>query len=225
MTSLRVVLSCLLGAIVGLGAVTALSQADRPWDPRSGPSDEAVVDRSSQVVRGGSENPTGGPPWAVAEYKTADGRVCAKPGREVAGKVGALDGRGKVVGSDSQEGGDCLDPEQLEDAISYHVSTIYRDPTTNAPAPVSFIWGHARADVESVQVTTEKGVRNVDVRGSSYIVVVPGVLTKSVKFDVRLDGGGTKKLASQDLPQDVAEMMLNPPTGEDLKRDMERRSG
>lgn len=222
----------LAGLAIGSGGAAALTAvADEKKDQRSGPSDAAQIDRSSIKLSSESiADPRGGLPWAVAEYRTTDGRVCAKPGRIKDGRVGGADPdrSGQLKGTDVQVGGDCLDATALDGPVSYHISReIYDDSerrTKPKKDPLTFIWGTVRPDVVSLKVSTPLGKRQVKVDGSSYIALFRGTIVDPVVFEATLKDGTQESLTTRELPSDVKEYMLNPPEGPELERDIERRS-
>ena len=92
-------------AIASLGVGAAVT-ANEHHDRRSTGAEEHELDRdSARIATPDAPDPRGGPPWAVQEYRTADGKHCAKPGRRVGSKVGSLQRNGDVAGADIREGG------------------------------------------------------------------------------------------------------------------------
>lgn len=210
-------LACSSAITAGLVGVSAATQADRSFDPRTGPSEEARLQpQPAKVAADLARDPRGGPPWAVQEYATTDARVCAKPGRYVEGRVGLLNDRGQLVGDNLESGGDCLDPEQLKDGISYHISTQWQDPRTQLSSPVTFIWGHARADVARVDIESETATESVAVRGSTYLAVVPGVISEAVTLRARLEDGGTETVVTPAVPEAIRKWRQRAPKSRGL---------
>lgn len=192
-------------AIATLAAATAVGGiSGAQSDPRPGPSDEAGLDRASAaLLASDARDPRGGPAWAVKEYRTTDGRVCAKPGRRVGSHVGSLQRDGTLAGSDIREGGDCVDVDQLSDAepISWHISTEVHDPRTGAKAPVTFIWGLARPDVKQVTIAANGGERT-SAFGSNrgFITVFDGAaMGDSVKFTLHMADGTSRTYTTPEL--------------------------
>lgn len=192
-------------------------------DQRSAPSGEAPLDRGSAAIRvPDAADPRGGPPWAVKEFRTQDGRFCAKPGRRVGGEVGSLARDGHVVGAGIDEGGVCNDVEALapREPIGWHVSSQIQDPRTGRTDPVSFTWGFARPEVERVTVETRQGTRTVPVSaGHTFIAVTPGrAAPYGVTLIAHLADGSERRVAVPPPSEDIRRQMLDPPQGPELHR-------
>jgi hypothetical protein len=213
--------------VVGLAliitvAATAIGDALQGGSPAvSGPSEAAAINRASASIgTPDAADPRGGPPWAMMEYSTADGRNCGKPGRRIGHLVGSLSRTGELVGTDIDEGGVCIDVEAIPESepLSWQISSLLEDPLSGEPDPVTFIWGLARPEVRKVLITTQFGKRIAPVGpGHTFIAVVRG---QAAPYGVTL----TAVLADQSStdvvvpppPDGIRQNMLHPPQGREL---------
>lgn len=215
-------------AVVGSGAagVAAVGLADDPRpDARAVPSDSVPLAEGTAAVRSPSQpDPRGGPPWSTVEFRTEDGRWCAKPGRLVDGSVGNVDYKGRLVGASLKEGGDCVDVARLttDAPVAWHVSVEEHNPRTGAREPVSFVWGLARPGVAQVRVVSGALVRFASVSsGRAFIAVLPGRITENVvTLDAILQGGEAKRIVTLQRPSGTGnhrDLVTHPPTPEELE--------
>lgn len=200
-----------------MGAAVGQEGAAPP--PPSAAADElAIQEETVRVGTADATDPRGGPPWAMLEYSAADGRRCGKPGRRVGGRVGVLRRNGSLGGTEPSEGGVCVDVSSLSDAapLVWHVSALLEDPTSGRRDPVSFVWGLARPEVESVRVSTQVGERVARVGpGGTYIAVLPGqVAPYGATLTAMLDDGSTREVTVPPPDPAIRQEMLNPPQGE-----------
>lgn len=206
-------------AAVGAGAVGAAVGQEATAPPlRSAAADQlAIREETVRIGAADAADPRGGPPWAMLEYSTADGRRCGKPGRRVGGRVGVLRQDGSLGGTEPAEGGVCVDVASLPSAapLVWHVSALLEDPLSGRRDPVSFVWGLARPEVRSVRVSTRVGERLAPVGpGGTYIAVLPGqVAPYGATLTAMLDDGTTREVTVPPPDPVIRQEMLNPPQG------------
>ena len=222
----QLVILTLIAAVSGTAAVTTVGLAggEPPMNARPAPPADLTLQEDTAAIRTPSQaDPRGGPHWSTIEFRSADGRWCAKPGRIVGGQVGSLNARGGVIGTSLKQGGDCVDVDQLspEEPFAWHVSEEYDDPQTGARSPVSYVWGLARPEVSSVEVSTSAGTRTVPVSaGRAFIAVFPGrILLEAVKITAVNRNGGAKSvtLPAPSGKSNMRDLYKDPPTPEELK--------
>lgn len=206
-------------AAVAAGAVGVAVGQQAVAPPPSAVSDQlAIREETAKVNAADAADPRGGPPWAMLEYRTADGRRCGKPGRRVGGQVGILRRDGSLGGTDPSEGGVCVDVSAIprEAPLVWHVSALLEDPQTGRRDPVSFVWGLARPEVEAVRVSTRLGERRAAVGpGGTWIAVLPGqVAPDGATLTALLADGSTREVTIPPPDPAIRRQMLDPPQGQ-----------
>lgn len=220
----RMLASVALLAIATAAGVAAASALISPGDQSavSGPPEEKPA-ANTQSAEGLSADPRGGPAWAVEVGRSAQGRSCARPGRTVGGKVGALDRNG-AVREFPPEGGNCLDVSALSDdqPVALFVDGEDRDPRTNERDPVTVVWGLAKPGIESVSITSPRGTRTLPVSARhAFIAIYRGPFVDDLRIEARR-GDGTKVAFTRQGPSArIRERILNPPSPEQIQRELE----
>jgi len=202
------------------------SRQETPNSSRSGASDFAALDRGSAAIRTPDQtDPRGGPPWAVHESKTQDGRVCAKPGRRIGAQVGSPGRDGSLAGTDIGTGGVCTDIAAIpaERPVAVHVSGDDFDSRTGRRDPATFVWGLAREEVTRIKLTTAAGTRSVPVTaGGAFIAVFPGLEAAATQITVEatLDDQDARSFALPAPSASIRQRILNPPSTEQIEREV-----
>ncbi len=178
----RIKLAAVVAAGMGLGAAAGASlsigSGAETGDRRAAFAE--TVPATPETARIGTRDaadPRGGPPWALKEFLAVDGRVCARPGRRQADKVGGLTDKGQVREGNLTIGAICLDRAALdaEVPVDWHISTDHLNPLTGQRDPVTYVWGFVAAGYETVRIKTRTAETAAEVtdRGG-FIAVVPG---------------------------------------------------
>ncbi len=212
-------LAIVASGLVAAGAV-GVAQDKLRKDARPAPPSAVAIDTATATTRTPSvADPRGGPAWSTVEFRTRDGRWCAKPGRLIAGQIGNLGARGQITGSSLREGGDCVDVDALstEQPIAWHVSEEYDNGTTTRN-PVSYVWGLARPDVERVIIDTNAGPQTATVSaGHAFIAVFAGRISLDAVTMRAIDQDATSKTITLPAPgPNTRDLLRNPPTADEL---------
>jgi len=221
----RVGVGMVVAAALSVGgiAVAATQVIEIGKDAAATPPSAVKLQESTAATRTPEQpDPRGGPPWTTVEFRTNDGRWCAKPGRLVGDRVGSLDANGGVIGTSLKEGGDCVDVTKLSaDApLAWHLSSEAGDPRTGSREPISYVWGLARPGITSVNVSTASLARTVNVStGRAFIAVLPGnLMTESVTIRALGPNGATTvvMLPSATNTANTRDLFKDPPTPAEL---------
>lgn len=141
-------------ALVGAGLVTAgvagagqLLSKGEPLEGAGVLAPGAVLGRGELALF--AQDPTGGPPWAVATYETRDGDLCVEGGQVRGKELGLIeDGRFRPWGEGAVA--NCMYPESR--------GTVDTMSSLDGP-PRTLIYGRARADVSRVVVVVDGRAR------------------------------------------------------------------
>ncbi|HEX2084690.1 MAG TPA: hypothetical protein VHF89_03335 [Solirubrobacteraceae bacterium] len=157
--------------------------------------DAVVDDRSPDAPTGGTDSTEGrvpdplgeGPPWSVVVFRSRDGRTCTAVGRNVRGRVGAIND-GEFHEYPIHEGASCMDLTKIPAGATVGSGAEPHVRTT--------VHGLAGPDVERIVLTTPEGTRDLPIvrRGAFLAVLEPSVEIPDVEVVAILKSGRELKL-------------------------------
>jgi hypothetical protein len=216
-----VVPAALLFSAATAGAALSSAVLDEPAPPPANPLKSGVP--GSQSAEATAPSPRGGPDWAVQVFATPTGETCGRPGQVHNGRVGTVDRRGQVVEFPIESAG-CVKTEALPDEapLTLNITTSEWDEARGERRPVSLVWGIARGDVKRVTVTLSGGRKIMTPgRRGAFLMPLRGPIVEQVTAAADLDDGRTASVVIPAPSAEVRERILNPPTGDELRKEAE----
>lgn len=190
----RPVAVVIVTAVIGFAFVTAVAAVvqerapDRDHPHAAAPFGDPGAEPGTDSVEGRVADPGGGgPPWSVVVFRSRDGRTCAAAGRNVDGKVGAIN-RGRFSEYPIRDGASCADLDSVPAGVQI-TSRVGDDENT-------VVHGVAGDDVRSIEIRTPSGAVTPAIgRRGGFVAVFPStVAIDEIDVIARLASGAERVL-------------------------------
>lgn len=155
-----------IAAVAAVGAVGGdRASRDEQRPPAADPYAGLGAEPGTDSVEGREPHPRGGAPWSVVVFRSKDGRTCAAAGRNVDGRVGAIN-EGRFSAYPIREGASCVNLDSVPAGAQI---------TTNVGAEKNtVVHGIAGPDVAAIEISA-RGTTDEPAIGQrgGFVAVLP----------------------------------------------------